>query len=310
MRELKSGAVATTLIGMRSAPVPMAPAAPVAKPRPRSSLGFIVILLAGAATAAWYVKMRPANHAAEIDAGTQVAIAPPPVTLDAASVAPSEIDATQPMIATTIDAPDTVVAAIDGAPDDAAVATPDAPGAGSAVADPIELDPEAATNPDPNADTQTAEDEAPDAPETPEDAEKRAPVEPVLATTVGQAVQLIKDGKRDLAIASLTSLWKRSPKSAYIPFLLGNLYYDRLWWSVAMDHYKAAISRNGRYRRNGVLNSNVIRMLASTKTQRKAAGFLRSTIGKPALPYLRIAARSSPNDRVRKQAAALAKSIR
>ena len=171
------------------------------------------------------------------------------------------------------------------------------------------MDPEVATNPDPNAD-QTAEDEAPDAPETTADAEKRQPTAPVLAGSVAEAVQLIKDGKRDLALASLNALWKQSPKSAYIPFLLGNIYYDRLWWSVAMDHYKAAINKNGRYRANPVLNQNVIRMLASPKTQRKATGFLRSTIGKWAVPHLRTAAKSEPNDRVRKQAAALAKSIR
>jgi eukaryotic-like serine/threonine-protein kinase len=321
MREIKSGAVATTLSGMKSAPVPVPPPAPAPKPRPRSSLGFLVVLLAGSATAAWYLKMRPASTDAKIDAG-QVAVAPPP-SIDAGSSAPIAIDAAgsamlaMPPIDATDDAMnDAMSDAAPDAPDDAAMAAvelPDAPGTGSNAGsggDQIEMDPETATNPDPNADTQTAEDEAPDAPETPEDAEKRAPVEPVLATTVAQAVQLIKDGKRDLAISSLTSLWKKSPKSAYIPFLLGNLYYDRLWWAVAMDHYKAAIAKNGRYRANAVLNKNVIRMLASTKTQKKAASFLRSTIGKSAVPYLRTAAKSEPNDRVRKQAAALAKSIR
>jgi hypothetical protein len=182
-------------------------------------------------------------------------------------------------------------------------------GAGSAVArDEIEMDP--ATVEDPNPTQQTAEDEAADAPETPEDVEKRAPTAPVLATTVTDAVQLIKEGKRDLALASLRALWKKSPASSYIPFLLGNLYNDRLWWSVAMDHYKAAIAKNGRYKGNPTLNRNVIRMLASTKTQRKASGFLRSTIGKPAVPYLKTAAARDGNANVRRQAAALARAIR
>ena len=39
--------------------------------------------------------------------------------------------------------------------------------------------------------------------------------------------QLIKAGKRDLALASLRALWKKRPQSAYIPFLLGNLYFDQ-----------------------------------------------------------------------------------
>jgi len=184
-------------------------------------------------------------------------------------------------------------------------------GTGVGSADEIEMDPGAATNPDPNADKQTAEDEAPDAPETAEDAEKRVPVPaPVLAPTVAAAVQQIKDGKRDLALSSLKALWKKSPNSAYIPFLLGNLYNDKLWWAVAMDHYKAAISKNGGYRSNAVLNRNVIKMLGSPRTVKKATSFIRSTIGKPALPYLKQAAKSEPNDRVRKAAASLAKTVR
>ncbi len=290
-KRVDSGAVASTLLDVTRPDAPRSrPTAP-AKKSSASMLGFLIVLLAGAAIAAWYIKMRPAATSS-IDAGaggSAIAMGPP---IDAA------IDAA-PIV---IDAPLAMAVVVDATELDAA-------GSGSGSADEIEMDPEAATNPDPNAD-ETAEDEAPDAPETTEDAEKRQPTAPVLAGSVAEAVQLIKDGKRDLALASLNALWKQSPKSAYIPFLLGNIYYDRLWWSVAMDHYKAAIVKNGRYRSNAVLNKNVIRMLASPKTQRKATGFLRTTIGKWAVPYLRIAAKSEPNDRVRKQAAALAKSIR
>lgn len=283
-----SGAVASTLLDVTVPETPRVvrekkPAEPTnpSKKSNASLLGVLIVLLAGAAIAIWYMKMRPAPAAA-IDAGAgTIAMGPP-----ADAAAPPAIDAASAMV---------VIA--------------DAAGPDASGPDEIEMDPEAATNPDPNADT-TAEDEAPDAPETAEDAEKRQPAEPVLAATVPEAIQLIKDGKRDLALASLRALWKKSPKSAYIPFLLGNIYYDRLWWSVAMDHYKAAIAKNNRYKSNAVLNKNVIKMLASPKTSRKASAFLRSTIGKWSVPYLKAAAKSEPNDRVRKQAAALAKSIR
>ena len=295
-KSIDSGAVASTLLDVnRSARPRSRPPAPEKKSS-ASMLGVLIVLLAGVAIAAWYIKMRPAATTS-IDAGaggSPIAMGPP---IDAA------IDAAAPFV---IDAPLALAVVLDAAEPDAAGA---GSGSGSGSAGEIEMDPEVATNPDPNAD-QTAEDEAPDAPETTADAEKRQPTAPVLAGSVAEAVQLIKDGKRDLALASLNALWKQSPKSAYIPFLLGNIYYDRLWWSVAMDHYKAAINKNGRYRANPVLNQNVIRMLASPKTQRKATGFLRSTIGKWAVPHLRTAAKSEPNDRVRKQAAALAKSIR
>lgn len=297
-----SGAVASTLLDVTRPETPKhtkratepRPVAPTKPPKPRASLlGLLIVLLAGAAITVWYVKLRPAAAPA-IDAGAgsgAIAMGPP-------------IDAT-PIVADASEA-----AAIL----DADLVLLDALAVGSAGSgsdsDEIEMDPEAATNPDPNAGTQTAEDEAPDAPETTEDAEKRQPAEPVLAPTVAEAVQQIKDGQRDLALASLRALWKQSPKSAYIPFLLGNIYNDRLWWSIAMDHYKAAINKNGRYRSNAVLNKNVIRMLASPKTERKATAFLRTTIGKWSVPYLKLAAKTEPNARVRKQAAALAKSIR
>ena len=121
---------------------------------------------------------------------------------------------------------------------------------------------------------------------------------------------MIKAGKKELALSSLRALWKKNPNSAYIPFLMGNLYFDKKWWSVAMDHYRAAIKKNAGYRRNATLNRNVIRMLASTKTRQRATNMLRGTIGKYAAPHLKRAAKDDPNPVVRKQAGILARYIR
>jgi serine/threonine protein kinase len=171
--------------------------------------------------------------------------------------------------------------------------------------------PAEATNPDP-AGGGSAEDEDENAPKTQADVEKRTkpPAAPVLATTINGAVKLIQDGKRDLALASLQALEQKQPKSAYTAFLLGNLYFDQRWWSVAMDYYRAAIHRNGGYRTNAVLIRNVIRTLISKKTDRKAEVFLKRAIGRPALPYLQQTARTDPNPYLRKYAGALARQIR
>src|SRR5262249_29818890 len=143
-------------------------------------------------------------------------------------------------------------------------------------------------------------DEAADAPDTDDDAAHAAePAAPTLAPTVAAAVQMIKDGDRELALASLHALGRKSSSSADIPFLEGNLYYDKRWWSVAMDSYRPAIARNPAYRGNGILIRNVIRTLASSKTQGKAIYFLRKTIGHAALPYLHAAAKNDPNATVR-----------
>nr|MDQ3300858.1 hypothetical protein [Myxococcota bacterium] len=173
------------------------------------------------------------------------------------------------------------------------------------------LDPVAATNPAPEDPTKPeVDDEAEDAPKSTADVEKRTPVAPAKATTIREAVKLIQEGKHDLALASLRAIWKKTPNSAYVPFLLGNLYFDQRWWSVAMDHYRAAITKNAGYKRNATLNRNIIRMLGSMRTNKRAQVFLRRTIGRASVPYLRHAAANEKNPHVKKWAAYMVKQIR
>jgi predicted Zn-dependent protease len=174
------------------------------------------------------------------------------------------------------------------------------------------MDPATADDPAPASAKPSGDaDEAANAPKTVEEVERHAPPPPPAArgTTLGGAVQLIREGKRDLALASLRALWKKTPASAYIPFLLGNLYYDQRWWTVAMEHYSAAIKKNARYRANPTINRNVIRMLASNKTSRRAQGFLKYTVGRAALPYVRYAAQHDSNGQVRRASVWLARNI-
>jgi hypothetical protein len=218
-------------------------------------------------------------------------------------------DAAAPGVAVTPPVDDAGVAA----PPDAFVRVDEfgLPIIGDPDEDEIKIDPENVEDPDPEQDKPVAQDEDDDAPKTAEEAEKResAPADK-LATNLHDAVLLIKAGKKSLAIASITQIWKKNKKSAYAPFLLGNLYFDRKWWSVAMDHYRAAIRANAGYKRNPVLNRNIIRMMASTKTRQKAVNFIRGVIGRWAAPHLRWAARNDPNPVVRKQAASLARYVR
>jgi len=182
-------------------------------------------------------------------------------------------------------------------------------GAGSSSVDGIEIDPETADDPNPNP-NQDATDEASDAPKNSDEAEKAVVVQDALAKTVPDAIALIKSGKRELAIKSLEALRTKVAKNGYVPFLIGNLYFDKVWWGVAMDYYKVAIAQNAAYKRNAILNNNVITTLASTSTRRRAQSFLRFTVGAPAGAYLRNAAKHHKNSIVRQQAAALAKYIR
>jgi len=135
-----------------------------------------------------------------------------------------------------------------------------------------------------------------------------APATPQLATNLHDAVLLIKAGKRQEALASLRILQKKTPKSAYIPFLLGSLYFDQTWWSVSMDNYAQAIHLNVAYKNNPVVNRNLIKMLSSGKTRTRASGFIRG-MGRSAIPYLRYAAAHDPNQTVKRTAGTLLKQI-
>ncbi|MBK9035143.1 MAG: hypothetical protein IPL61_28410 [Myxococcales bacterium] len=150
-------------------------------------------------------------------------------------------------------------------------------------------------------------DEPVDAGVAPSAAPPAAQVTP--ARTVKEALAQIKLGQRDAALTGLRALWKQNPKSATIPYLLGNLYHDRRWWTVSMEHYQAAIKRDRSYRSNATLNRNVIDALTSPKTRGKASWFLRTIIGAPARRYLKPAARSHKSASVRRAAAYLLKKI-
>jgi serine/threonine-protein kinase len=289
-------AVASTIIEKTSKAVKQLP-----PPKSNTTLIGIVVailVLAGGAFGAWYVFGRGGDEKPVADA----AVAAPPPAPDAA--APPDATAATADVAAPVIAdaqPD-----VDAAGPDAA--EPDA-GAGSNTEIEMEPDPVTAENLAPKTDSDS-EDEAPDAPATDADVEKKAPPAPVLARNTEEAVRLIKEGKSELALSSLRALWKKSPNSGYIPFLLGNIYFDKSWWSIAMDHYRIAITKSGGYRQNSTLNRNIIRMLASTKTRAKADAFIRRTIGKPAVPYLRQAAANEKNAAVRTYAGRLAGSIR
>ena len=279
-----------------------------------TALFLLLLLIGGGAALAGYLmkKKEPPASAKTLgpgDAGVAIVHDAPKgkkLTPDAPAPAPAPVDA---MVIPEVTFPDASVANPTQLYDDAGlpiIGTPDV------EVDESDIDPTKVE--DPEGDNKPApEDEEDNAPKSAAEVEKQEPDPPVvpqLAKTIRGALMQIKQGKKELALASLHQLAKTNPKSAYIPFLMGNLYFDRKWWSVAMDFYKIAIRKNQGYRRNATLNRNVIRMLASTKTRQRATNFIRGIIGKFAGPHLRVAAKSDPNPVVRKQAANLSRYIR
>jgi hypothetical protein len=271
-------------------------------PRKRSRLWLSALLLVvgTGATAVYFVTRAPNQSTATLESVEQAGSgATSMVAMGAEDAAPALHDAA----VVSGDDPGALMS-------DGSVAAIDDPGVDE---DEIQIDPAIAEDPDDNAGSAAPpEDEDDDAPKSEEEIEQREPPAPVpqLARTVKQAVAMIKAGKKPLALSSLRVLWKKQPGSSYIPFLMGNLYFDKKWWSVSLDHYKTAIKKDPAFRRNAVLNRNVIRMLASAKTRQSATNFIRGTIGPYAKRYLAAAAKTEKNPVVRKEATRVARMIR
>jgi serine/threonine-protein kinase len=232
---------------------------------------------------------------------------PPPLAYDAA-LAVIELP---PDAAPLPAPPDAAAAMVVLGPPDAFRGYPDAHWA-DAVVEEIELAPEEVTSADPaqTAPVQVVPETDPDDPE-PGSAlnmleptqEPPQPIAPARSTQ--EALAMARKGQIEPAITGLRNLWKKSPKSGYIPYLLGNLYFDKKWWSVAIEHYTAAIKRAPAYKRNAIIIKNAIRALGNAKTRGKASWLLKRVIGAPARPYLRTAAKSDPRPAVRAAARAL-----
>ncbi len=329
--KFNTGALASTVVNIDSSSVEQEESLLRRASRSRFPTSLFIVLLligSGAAVAGYLMKKGPAKGNAKVveaigSAGTGSDAVGSAAAVEATGSAGNTgsdvgqpVEATVPTVNGASDAGVTIADVVSDAAT-AAVRLDDAglPIIGEPdVDEEIQIDPEKVDDPDPEAaaGTKAPADEEDDAPKSEEEVEKRAPKPPTpqLARTIHNAVLLIKAGKKDLALASLRELQKKNPSSAYIPFLMGNLYFDRTWWSVSMDYYQAAIKKNQGYRANQVLNRNVIRMLASTKTRQRATNFLRGIIGKFSGPHLRWAVKNDPNPVVRKQAAVLARYIR
>lgn len=137
-----------------------------------------------------------------------------------------------------------------------------------------------------------------------------APPKKPEVKTVKDALSLIKAGDKETAIAGLQKLRRAQPKNAQIVFLMGRLYFEKVWWADALDHYAEAIRLNPAYKKRHALQRDVITALGSDKTSRKASYVLKKVIGKPALPMLRRAAKKDDSPVIRKRAKALIKKIK
>jgi len=170
----------------------------------------------------------------------------------------------------------------------------------------------------PAAEADAAEPSATDevgGPDAPGPAPIAAPPPPVTPApgpppTIKDAERLVRAGAKDDAYRALVRLRRDNPKSAYVHYLLGNVQFDKLYYSDGLDSYDAVMSLDGAYRRNSFVNNNAIRALGYDKTRRAAEALIVRRIGRAALPFLDRASKADKSKTIRDRAAAVASRLR
>jgi serine/threonine protein kinase len=150
----------------------------------------------------------------------------------------------------------------------------------------------------------------------------RMPPEPIAAAardapaihSVGDARALIRRGDADGALAGLYRLRRARPtpsasKSSEIATLIGDLYFERKWWTDAMREYRFAIALDGRARKAEPLVSNSVHALADRATYPRARRLLIDYVGKGAAPALKRAAKSGTPPTLRRRAKSVLSTI-
>lgn len=121
---------------------------------------------------------------------------------------------------------------------------------------------------------------------------------------VVEVKQMIADGNKEPALKMLMQLERAYPDNPEIPYLLGRMYFDKLWWNDGVKAYRAAIAIDERFRTYPPLIKSALRgFIVTPRRNKPVAEFLRDDIGEAAEPYLLETATDHPNDKVRRRAA-------
>jgi serine/threonine-protein kinase len=277
-----------------ASPPAVTPAAP-ARPRPRGSTRWLVLasmFLTVAGLVTWYATRHEVLQPTDTSSrpGDELTAAPPATEPGPARTGHDERAARGAQ--TTARKPALPGQASATTPSPAETAQPQRPAQLPASPD-GQVAAAAATTPDP----------APAEAQTP--AKPPAPAEAPI-DSIADVERLIQQGRRDDAIQGILRLRRTTfPRSGYLAYLLGNLYFDKMYWADGLDAYFDAIKFTPQYKSNANINENAIRALSHDQARHKAAALFTEHIRRAGLKYLRKAAASDKNPKVRQRAKAL-----
>lgn len=135
------------------------------------------------------------------------------------------------------------------------------------------------------------------------------PTKKTKRPTLKEIEAMIASKKYDEAIQELRILRRESPDKALYPYMQAEIFFERKWYKDALEHYSEAIRLNPGLRGRRTMNNNLISLLGTEKIYRKARWILIKEIGRPALPFLRHAAKAHPDQLTQKRAQNIARAI-
>lgn len=142
-----------------------------------------------------------------------------------------------------------------------------------------------------------------------------AAVTPQAAPTVHNLAgvrALLKHGDAEAALAALLRLRKlKQPpaRASEMARLIGNLYFDRRWWTDGLREYRFAITLDTRARQSATLIDNSVHALTERTTYPRARRLILDYIGRGAMPSLRRASRSGQPPVLRRRAQSLLEAL-
>ncbi len=127
--------------------------------------------------------------------------------------------------------------------------------------------------------------------------------------SVADVRRLIARGDTDAAIRGLHQLRRKQPRAAQLPFLLGNLYFDKGWWLDGLARYRETIALSSGYRANLRLQRDAIRALGQERAYPRARALLVRDVGRSARAALKRAAHADASTVVRRRASSVLRQL-
>jgi serine/threonine-protein kinase len=111
------------------------------------------------------------------------------------------------------------------------------------------------------------------------------------------------------AVKSLQALGGKYAKNQEIPYLLGQLYFEKLWVGDGIKNFRRAIQLDPLFRSNAYVIRAAISGLGNDRDHAQVRRFLVQDIGQPASPYLQEVLYGDWRQQVKERAAAILREL-